>query len=141
MERLTTSQKTTYLLEAGLEVLHAQSNEWLNEIEFWKDESVFFYQLIVNKTSAFVPVIAKDHIEKIENELIKITGGDLDDLKKEVVQHEVFLNDLLESKYLSEESYRKRHELLTFSILKFERRLKELKNEIFKLVKQIDRSK
>lgn len=141
MELLTTSPKTTYLLEAKLEVLHAQSNEWLNEIEFWKDESAFFYQLIVNKTTSFVPVVAKNDIEKIENELVKITGGDLDDLQKEVEQHEVFLNDLLESKYLSEDSYRKRHELLTFRFLKFERRFKELKNEIFKLVKQIDRGK
>lgn len=141
MELLTTTPKTTYLLEAGLGVLHAQSNEWLNEIAFWKDESAFFYTLIVGKTSAFVPITAKNNIEKIEKELISITGQDLDDLQKEVEQHEVFLNDLLESKYLSEESYRKRHEVLTFKIYKFERRFKELKNEIFKLVGQIDKGK
>lgn len=139
MELLTTSPKTTYLLEAGLEVLHVQSNEWLSEIEFWKGESTFFYQLIVSKTNRFVPLISKSSIEKIENELVKIVGGDLDDLQKEVEQHEVFLNDLLESKYLSEQSYRKRHELLTFRILGFERRFKELKNEVFKFVRQINR--
>lgn len=83
MELLTTP-KTAYLLDAGLEVLHAQAIEWLSEIEFWRDESAFFYTLVVNKTLKFVPVNAKNSIEKIEKELVSITGGDLDDLQKEV---------------------------------------------------------
>lgn len=138
---LLTSPKTTYLLEAGIEVLHAQSNEWLNEIAFWRDESAFFYTLIVSKTLKFVPINAKNTLKKIEEELISITGEDLNNLQKEVEQHETFLNDLLESKYLSEASYRQRHEELTFKFYRFERRFKDLKNEIFKLVSQIDKIK
>jgi hypothetical protein len=139
--KLLITPKTTYLLEAGLEVLHAQSYEWLNEVAFWKDEAAFFYTLIVNKTLKYVPLNAKSSIEKIEKELISITGGDLDALQKEVEQHEVFLNDILESTYLREENYRKRHEQLTFKFQQFEKRFKDLKNEVFKLVKQIDKAK
>ena len=47
--KLLTTPKTAYLLEAGLEVFHGQSNEWLNEIAFWKDESAFLFTLIVKK--------------------------------------------------------------------------------------------
>ncbi len=139
MELLATP-KTMYLLEAGLDVLHAQSIEWLNEIAFWKDESAFFYTLVVTKTLNYIPINAKNSIEKIENELISITGGDLDDLQKEVEHHEIFLNNLLKKKYLSEESFREIHEQLTFKFYQFERRLKDLKNEIFKLVKQINKN-
>jgi hypothetical protein len=138
--KLLTTPKATYLLEAGLEVLHSQSNEWLNEIAFWRDESAFFYTLVVNKTLKFVPVNAQSSIKRIEEELIDITGGDLDKLQKEVEQHEVFLCDLLESTYLKEENYRKRHEELTLKFYQFEKRFKDLKNEIFKLVGQIDKT-
>ncbi len=138
--KLLTTPKATYLLEAGLEVLHSQSNEWLNEIAFWRDESAFFYTLIVKKTLKFVPVDAKDSIKRVEEELVSITGGDLDKLQKEVEQHEVFLNDLLESTYLKEGNYRERHGELTRKFYQFEKRFKDLKNDIFKLVGQIDKT-
>ncbi|HSH65632.1 MAG TPA: hypothetical protein VLB84_07505 [Bacteroidia bacterium] len=139
--KLLTTTKTTYLLEAGLEVPHAQCNEWLNEIAFWRDESAFFYTLVINKKLKSVPVNAKSSINKIEQELLNITGGDLDALQKEVEQHETFLNDLLESKYMKEENYRKSHEQLTFKFYQFEKRFKDLKREVFKLVKKINKSK
>lgn len=138
--KLINTPKTVYLLEAGLEVLHAQSNEWLNEIAFWKDESAFLYTLIVKKTLKSVPVAAKKSIEKIEQELIDITGGELDQLQKDVEHHHTFLNDLLESKYLPESNYRSEHEQLTIKFRKFEKRFKGLKSEIFDLVQQIDKA-
>ena len=63
---LLTSPKSTYLLEAGLDVLHEQSIEWLNEIAFWRDETAFFYSLVAKKTLEAVPVKAKSYIEKTE---------------------------------------------------------------------------
>lgn len=139
--KLLTTPKTVYLLEAGLEVLHAQSIEWLNEIAFWKDESAFLYALIVKKSLKSVPINSKSIIQKIEQELIAITGGELDQLQKEVEHHEVFLNDLLESTYLPESNYRKVHEQLTTRFQQFEKRFKDLKSDVFKLVEQIDKSK
>ena len=67
MQELLTSSKKDFLLEAPLEILHSESLEWLEEVEFWKDESAFFYALILEKTklnpSAFNTKEAKD-IEK-----------------------------------------------------------------------------
>ncbi len=138
---LLTSPKSQYLLEAGLDVLHAQSNEWLNEIAFWRDEAAFFYTLMVKKTLKYVPVNAKNSIEKIEKELISITGGELDELQKNVEQHEIFLSALLKSKRLNEESYREKHGQLAFEFHEFEKRFKSLKKEVFNLVEQINRNK
>lgn len=135
--KLKTTPKTAYLLEAGLEVLHAQSNEWLNEIAFWKDESAFLYTLIVKKTLKSVPVDSKAAIVKIEQELISITGGELDQLQKAVQHHDTFLNDLLESTYLPESNYRKEHEQLTIKFNQFETRFKNLKAEVFRLIEHI----
>ena len=39
---LLTSPKATYLLEADLVILHEESQEWLNDISFWRDEIAFF---------------------------------------------------------------------------------------------------
>lgn len=136
---LLTSPKSTYLLEAGLEVLHEQSNEWLSEIAFWKDEAAFFYSLVVKKTLKSVPVNAKSNIESIEKELINITGGELDELQKEVELHEHFLSYLLESKHLNEDSYRNKHQQLILKFDQFEKRFKSLKREVFALVELINK--
>ncbi|MBA3706528.1 MAG: hypothetical protein H0W84_11715 [Bacteroidetes bacterium] len=46
---LLANPKSKYLLDAGLEILHEQSIEWLNDIEFWHDEIAFFYSLVIKK--------------------------------------------------------------------------------------------
>ena len=40
---LLTSPKSMYLLDAGIEVLHEQSNEWLNEIAFGETKLLFLF--------------------------------------------------------------------------------------------------
>lgn len=137
---LLQSPKSMYLLDAGLEVLHAQSNEWLNEIAFWRDEAAFFYSLVVKKTLKSVPVNTKNNIEIIEKELISITGGDLDELQHAVEEHERFLTHLLESKLLKEEFYRSKHKELTVKFTQFEKRFKSLKKEVFALVELINKN-
>ncbi len=138
MELLKTP-KTAYLLEAGLEILHQQSNEWLNEIAFWRDETAFFYSLFVKKTLSSVPIGEKNKVEKIESELIKITGEDLDALQSEVKEHEHYLSQLLLTNRLDERSYRDKHQQLTLKFMEFETRIKSLKKEIFTLVEKIDK--
>lgn len=134
---LLTSPKSAYLLNAGLETLHEQSEEWLSEIEFWRDEAAFFYTLIVKKTLKSIPMNAKDNIQKIEKELISITGGELDELQRSVEQHEKFLCRILESQKMDEGSYRNKHRELSVKFYQFEKRFKSLKKEVFNLIELI----
>ena len=135
--KLLTSPKAQYLLFAGVEVLHEQSIEWLNEIAFWRDETAFLYSLLVNKTLRFVPITAKNNIERVEAELITLTGGELDDLQQAVELHEKVLNNVVSGKHTADEqSYREQHYQLTLTFNKFETRFKFLKKEIFDLAKQ-----
>jgi hypothetical protein len=138
---LLTSPKTTYLLEAGIEVLHEQSNEWLSEIAFWRDEAAFLYSLVVIKTLKSVPVSAKANIETIEKELVSITGGELDKLQKTVESHELFLAELLENYNHKDEGYRQQHQQINTAIVQFEKRFKLLKKEVFKLAEQAAKDK
>lgn len=138
---LLTSPKSMHLLEAGLEVLHEQSYEWLNEIAFWRDETTFFYSLIVKKTLKSVPVSAKNDIERIEKELVSITSNELDDLQKAVEQHESFLKSMLENHGQDGETYRNTHKQLTLRFLQFEKSFKTLKKDVFALVELINKNK
>src|ERR1017187_5287217 len=87
MEKLETVKPTT-LLEEGLDILHRQSQEWLSDVAFWKDEVSFYYALVVRKTIHKLPSKDKDVAAKIEGDLIRITGGELDQLQQDVELHE-----------------------------------------------------
>ncbi len=134
MEKIETI-KSAGLLEEGLDVLHQESQEWLSEVAFWKDEVEFYYGLVVRKTIHKLPVTSKDAAAKIEGELIRITGGELDQLQQEIEMHEYYLNQLLESKQTDEERYREKHKLLLNKIHDFETKFKSLKADIFKLTR------
>ena len=126
-----TSPKSSFLLEAPLEVLHNESQEWLEEIEFWKDEAAFFYSFIIEKTklnpSAFITKDAKD----IEKHLIYVSAEKLNDLKIEVQEHEKFLYRLIDNVKLDDQLYRSRHKAITEKIHLFENEFKEMKRKIF----------
>jgi hypothetical protein len=138
---LLTSSKQTYLLEAGLEILHEQSNEWLNEIAFWREEVAFYYAIIIKKTHLSVPLHSKDALNMIEKELEIISGGKLDSLQKEVEQHEKALYMFLKDKVGSERDYRDAHKKLTHEFENFEEKLKQVKRDIFSLMKLINENK
>ena len=52
MNTKTLNPKTEYLLGAGLDVLHFESREWLDTIDFWKDEIRFFNDLLKHKEAS-----------------------------------------------------------------------------------------
>ena len=99
---LLTSPKSEYLLNGSIDVLHQQCNEWINEVDFCKDELAFFYALAVKKTLKGIPDSLKPLLELIEKEIINLTGGVLDKLMDEVVRHEDSLSYLLDSKFEDE---------------------------------------
>ncbi len=137
---LLVQPRSMKLLNVGLEVLHEQSYEWLNEIDFWKDEISFFYSLMVKKTLRSVPINAKGKIEYIENELISMSSGALKELQLKVEEHEHFLNHLLQSNHEDEATYREKHHLLEQEFIKFKKRFKTLNKDILGLLKQIKKS-
>ena len=132
MEHLLALGKHTFLLEAPIEILHEESLEWLEEIEFWKDEITFFFRLMLTKnTQKPKTKMALD----IESQLIYLSSEKLDDLKLSVQSHERFLSEMIKTvKWLDESVYRSKHRNLSKKFQLFEIEMKKLKTKIFQLV-------
>lgn len=135
--KLTETKQNQKLLDISLDDMHLESRNWLNEINFWRDEAAFFYSLIIKKTIKFVPIIAKTKLEKLEKDLIDITIDELNNLETSVKQHEKFLFNLLKSTSSDEENYRKKHHKLQLTFKTFENKFRNLKSEVFEMVKLI----
>lgn len=128
-----TSAKNSFLLEAPLEVLHSESLEWLEEVEFWKDEAAFFYALIIEKTKQNPSVFKTKEAKDVEKHLINVSSEKIDDLKIEVASHESFLSRLMDDPKLDEQLYRARHKAIASKIHAFEQEFKKMKRKIFLL--------
>ncbi len=137
----TLSPKTSYLLEAGIEILHEESMDWLSEIIFWHEESSFLFTLFIKnvQNQKDVPAHAKEALLHIERELLHLrrAGGELDSLKHEVEQHERFLGLVLDNQMSSERNYRDEHRELARKFHLFEAHFKSLKKDIFSFVKTL----
>jgi hypothetical protein len=126
-----TSPKSTFLLEAPLEVLHSESLEWLEEVEFWKDEAAFFYALIIEKTKQNPSAFNSKESKEVEKHLIYVSAEKIDDLKMEVQAHERFLARLMDNPKLDEQLYRSRHKAIIEKIHAFENEFNEMKRKVF----------
>ncbi|HWY37219.1 MAG TPA: hypothetical protein VNY73_01575 [Bacteroidia bacterium] len=134
--KLLTNPKTTYLLEASLEVLHAESLEWLSEISYWRDELAFFYTLLVKKTNHALFDRLKNELLHIQEELILLSGHEFEKLELDIKQHEAYLSDLIKADSgEKEQTYRAKHKAILVRVHAFSKRVRKLKLEVFEIVK------
>lgn len=126
--------KTDHLLNASLESLHAESREWLNEIDFWNEEMSFFYKLIhLREPRISFPTA---NLASLEKEMIQITSEDLLRLKSEVESHERSLSALVKNNSLGEErEYREKHRNLLADMYNIQFRIRKFKSSVFSFVK------
>jgi hypothetical protein len=131
--------KTNLLLEAGIEILHEESVEWLNDLDFWREENDFLFTLFIKSVRKEAISLKNDQLLKIERELIHLrrSGGELDELQRVVLEHEHFLKMLLENHVNAERNYRDAHIELAKRFSLFEKRFKSLKTNIFDFVKKL----
>lgn len=138
---LLSSPKTTYLLEADLEVLHEESHEWLNEINYWRDEIAFFYTLMVKKAGKNFSLENKSELIYLQNEILHISRKEFSDLEATISQHENYLDFLLQNNSLGDERiFREKHKIISFQIRTFDTRIRKLKMGIFNLIKNKNHS-
>jgi hypothetical protein len=126
---------TDHLLDGSLEWLHTQTIEWMKEIEFWREEMTFFYNLL-HKTE-LKAAFPTQELSELEKELVKISGEDLDKLKSLLQQHERALKKILE--HVSREGeldYRHDHTTILYIVSNFQQRIRTFKKTIFDFVKK-----
>lgn len=124
-----------YLLEAPLDVLHSASQEWLQEIEFYKDEIAFFYNLLRQKSKADPSALKTDKAHDIERHLIHISVHTVNELEREVNSHERFLARIIEKPEPDQQLYRNQHHILAAKVNSFKKEFIDLKKQVFELSK------
>jgi len=134
---LLTYPNSKYLLEVSIDSLHADSLEWLNEIDFWKDEMTFFYKLL-HKKNAFDD-FPTEELASLDKELIRINSDQLDKLKKELQKHEQLLAAIIKNPSLMEkEKYSAMHHELLLEIFAVSQLIKDLKRRVYSFSKKYE---
>jgi uncharacterized protein YigA (DUF484 family) len=136
MELLMNS-KTDYLLEASLESLHAESTEWLSEIDFWSDEMTFFYRLLrKNQSNKAFPTA---ELAAVEMELVSLTSDKVNKLRNDIQSHERALSAVMRNTSSGEEEgYREKHRQLVMDIYETHNLIRAFKKEVFSFVQKYD---
>lgn len=122
--------KSNFLLGASLDVLHHESKEWLENIEFWQDEMKFFDKLLKNSPEG------DDNHNATRDMLEHVEGIHLDfftQLQKDVRQHERMLA-MVEKNVpgISDEEYRENHRTLKSRVEHLENDFRTYKKVVFK---------
>ena len=129
MNTVTSNPKTEFLLGAGLDLLHFESREWLDTIDFWKDEIRFFNDLLKQKEASEKN---NSEYESMLKNLDKVHADVFNDLRESVVKHEQLLSNIeLSKKGLSDNDYRDKHTQLLSRINTFTKDFKTFKKVVF----------
>jgi hypothetical protein len=132
MEMLTSS-KSEYLLQASLEVLHEQSQEYLKEIDFMKVEISFFNKLLNKNAGKQFPT---EQAAALAKRMVKFVSLTLPDLRKKLIEHERWLADIIKTDTLGrQESYREIHRNLTNEMSRVRGNFIRLKKKVFSFAK------
>jgi hypothetical protein len=134
----TNQSKAKYQEWLSPEIIHKATLNWLSEIEFIKDEQLFFDDLIKSYT---LQLIDSKHFKKskvIVDEL-KAFEKETENIFGVVKAHERALKILVDGidQIKEEEAYRKEHLRLIIDVSNFQNDYRAIKKQVFKLIKGI----
>lgn len=131
----TTAIKAGHLLEGSLEWMHSQTMEWLSDVEFWREELVFFYRLLrKQELQLYFPM---QQVAVLEKELVKISSEDVKELEATLRKHEAKLRNIMQTVSKSDElDYRHDHKTILFAMNNFEANMRSFKKSVFAFVKK-----
>jgi hypothetical protein len=135
---MNTPLKTKYVEWFNAEEMHKHTQDWLSELEFVKDEHLFFEDLVktytlqiidTKKFSKYQDIIdAIKHSEKRNSSLIKAIKVHCNALK-------IMVDGVNQPK--EEEIYKKEHENLIIQVSEFLKNYQSLKFQLFTEIKDI----
>ncbi|AXP82283.1 hypothetical protein CJ739_3221 [Mariniflexile rhizosphaerae] len=135
---MNTHLKTKHVEWLNAEEMHKHTQDWLSELEFVKDEHIFFEDLVkthtlqiidTKKFSKYQEIIETiKHFEKRNNSLIKAIKVHGNALK-------IMVDDVNQPK--EEKVYKKEHENLIIQVSEFLKDYQSLKSQLFTEVKNI----
>lgn len=131
----TNALKSDHLLEGSLEWLHHQTTEWQMDVEFWREELTFFYQLLRKKE--LHGSFPGEQLANLEKELLHLSGDSLPELEISLRKHEQALRKLVQEVSSTDVvNYRHDHKTILFSIRQFQKKIRDFKRTVFAFVKK-----
>ena len=135
MNTTTSNPKAELLLGAGLDVLHFESEEWLSNIAFYKDETKFFANLLGKRNTKDA---AQAAYTKILENLDTVHAELFDYLTDEIIAHEKMLSQLEKGERgLADANYRDKHRELKKRVETFTSDFREFKKMVFGFAKSL----
>jgi hypothetical protein len=127
--------KKRLLLESSLIVLHFETQEWLETIAFWKDETKFFMNLLNKK---LIPDNDEKNISKVLENLDSLYSDLIKNLEIDIILHEKTLSELEKGeKGISDKDYRIKHLQLMTRMDTFKNDFNKFKKTIFEFSKDL----
>lgn len=118
--------------------MHDASKKWLSELEFWKNEQMFFEDLIRSFT---LQILDNNHFEESKKVVEKLTNitKQTQTLIVAVKTHEKELSIMVDDvdQIDEETAYKKEHRNLIELISEFKNRYISIKTELFDFIKTV----
>ncbi|MFL1012183.1 hypothetical protein [Flavisericum labens] len=120
------------------EIMHNDSLKWLSELNFIKDEQLFFDDLVKSYT---LQLIDSSHFSESKKIVARLSDSqrETETLLKEVLKHEKELKVMVDGKdqLEKEDAYKNEHVELITKVTRFTENYRMLKSQLFELVKNI----
>ena len=131
----TKEKKIKYEAWLNAEIMHKNSRKWLSELEFIKDEQLFFDDLIESYTLKLIDSKLFPKTKKIIDRL-SLIQEETHSLIKTIKNHDKGLGVIIDDSYEieKEENYKKKHGKLLVVVNNFLEKYKTLKADLFTLI-------
>lgn len=133
----TSNQNFRYVEWKSSDEMHFSCLQWISELNFIKDEQVFFQDMLKEYT---VPILESHLLEEAKSLILKLTESEkeVENLLKEATKHRNGLQILVDGidQPEQEKEYREEHRRLLKEVNNFSNRYQALKKNIFEMVKK-----
>ncbi len=134
----TTQTHARYVEWLSAEEMHRDSKKWLSELEFIKDEHLFFEDLIKSYTLQMIAPEKFSHNKEIIDAINRSQKKNnllIEAVKVHENELQIMVDGINQSR--EEDAYKKEHRGLLIEISEYENNYRTLKNQLFGIIKSI----
>jgi hypothetical protein len=133
----TTGRDYKYIEWKSSEEMHFSSLQWISELNFIKDEHLFFEDMLKEYT---LPIIESHLFNKVKDLIDRLIGSKdkADSLLKRITEHRNGLQIMVDgiNQIEEEKKYKEDHRSLLKEVMQFSNEYNAMKKEIFETVSQ-----
>lgn len=125
-----------YILQPSLVTMHQESLNWLSATELWKRELSFFQKLLDQHAPKMNHVEFKKQVDHYQNLITYYSGELVDQLRKNLRDHEHRLATMLKELNEADVEYIKEHQAVIDKLSSFQKAFTEFKQSFFEFVER-----